>query len=55
MKEICEEIFVQSRDVREFFNRSIPVITSLDHTTFLPPQIPGQQTISPLQSLNSPS
>jgi len=28
---------VQSRDVREFFNRSIPVITSLDHTTFLPP------------------
>ena len=31
MKDVCEEIFVQSRDVREFFNRSIPVITSLQH------------------------
>ena len=36
MKEVCEEIFVQSRDVREFFNRSIPIITSLDCANFLP-------------------
>src|SRR5579859_7032215 len=37
MDEICEEIFVQSRDVREFFNRTIPVITSLHHDgPFLP-------------------
>lgn len=38
MKEVCEEIFVQSRDVREFFSRSIPVISSLQHDgVFLPP------------------
>ena len=38
MKDVCEEIFVQSRDVREFFNRSIPVIASLQHDgVFLPP------------------
>ena len=38
MKDVCEEIFVQSRDVREFFNRSLPVITSLQHDdVFLPP------------------
>ena len=36
MKELCNEIFVQSRDVREFFNRSIPVISSLDQEAFLP-------------------
>lgn len=37
MKELCNEIFVQSRDVREFFNRSIPVITALSHDgIFLP-------------------
>jgi len=31
MKDVCNEIFVQSRDVREFFNRSIPIITALSH------------------------
>ena len=37
MKEVCGEIFVQSRDVRKFFNRSIPVIASLQHDgVFLP-------------------
>ena len=37
IKEICDEIFAESRDVREFFNRSIPVINSLQHNgTFLP-------------------
>jgi hypothetical protein len=36
MKDMVEEIFVQSRDVREFFNRSIPVIASLNQTSFLP-------------------
>ena len=37
MKEVYEEIFVLSRDVRDFFNRSIPVITSLHHDgVFLP-------------------
>src|SRR5271169_1001814 len=25
IKEICDQIFAESRDVREFFNRSIPV------------------------------
>jgi hypothetical protein len=35
MKDVCGEIFIESRDVREFFNRSIPAITSLslDGTT----------------------
>lgn len=38
MKDVCEEIFVQSRDVRQFFNISIPVITSLQHDgAYLPP------------------
>jgi hypothetical protein len=38
MKDVCEEIFVQSRDVREFFNRSIPVISSLRYDdVYLPP------------------
>ena len=37
MKELCREIFVESRDVREFFSRSIPVISSLSlDTTTLP-------------------
>ena len=37
MKDVCEEIFVQSRDVREFFNRSMPVIASLQRDgEFLP-------------------
>ena len=37
MKELCNEIFVQSRDVREFFNRSIPIITAVSHDgEFLP-------------------
>jgi hypothetical protein len=37
MKVACEEIFVQSRDVREFLHRSIPAITSLEHDkVFLP-------------------
>jgi origin recognition complex subunit 4 len=33
MKNVCEEIFVESRDVREFLNKSIPIISSLsiDH------------------------
>lgn len=38
MKDTCEGIFVQSRDVREFFHLSIPVIVSLRHDEVcLPP------------------
>lgn len=37
MKDLVHEIFVESRDVREFFNRSIPVISALRHNgEFLP-------------------
>jgi origin recognition complex subunit 4 len=36
MKDVCEEIFVESRDVREFFNKSIPIISSLSFDEPLP-------------------
>jgi hypothetical protein len=37
IQEIVEEIFVQSRDVREFFHQSIPIIINLQHDgDFLP-------------------
>ena len=52
MKEVCDEIFVESRDVREFFNRSIHVITSLRHNAeFLPsPELWSAQHLPPPDS-----
>jgi hypothetical protein len=63
MKSVCEEIFVQSRDVREFLHRSIPVITSLLHDgQFLPPPAswaennlsPPESKLSLLEGVRSP-
>jgi hypothetical protein len=41
MKVACEEVFVQSRDVREFLHRSIPAITYLEHDKVFLPEVPS--------------